>query len=99
MRLIASSNPDDVGRDQALHLLTQRAVLTRSVCRELLDLGGVFNGMRPLAALALLSRWVKDTFPETEPLGLTAIGWALRDGRARRLRGHAPRNPRRCGGM
>ena len=70
MRLVASSNPDDVGRDQALHLLTQRAVLTRSVCRELLDSGGVFNGMRPLTALALLSRWVKNTFPETEPLGL-----------------------------
>ena len=37
MRLVASSNPDDVGRDQALHLLTERAVLTRAVCRELMD--------------------------------------------------------------
>src|SRR5258707_1248360 len=72
MRLVASSNPNDVGRDQALHLLTERAVLTRAVCRELLDSGGVFNGMRPFTALALLSRWVKDTFPETEPIGLAA---------------------------
>jgi hypothetical protein len=72
MRLVASSNPDDVDRDHTLHLLTERAELTRAVCRELLDSGGVFNGMRPLTALALLSRWVKDTFPETEPLGLTA---------------------------
>ena len=37
MRLVSASNPDDVDRDQALHLLTQRAVLTRSVYRELLD--------------------------------------------------------------
>jgi hypothetical protein len=75
MRLVASSNPNDVGRDQALHLLTERAVLTRAVCRELLDSGGVFNGMRPLTALALLSRWVKDTFPQSEPFGLTAREW------------------------
>ena len=75
MRLVASSNPDDVGRDQALHLLTERAVLTRAVCRELLDSGGVFNGMRPLTALALLSRWVKDTFPKSEPFSLTAREW------------------------
>jgi hypothetical protein len=54
MRLVASSNPEDVNRDQALHLLTERAVLTRALCRELRDSGGVFNGMRPLTALALL---------------------------------------------
>jgi enoyl reductase-like protein len=31
--------------------------------------------MRPLTALALLSRWVKCTFPETEPIGLAAREW------------------------
>jgi hypothetical protein len=62
-------------RDQALHLLTERAVLTRALCRELRDSGGVFNGMRPLTALALLSRWIKNTFPETEPLGWAATEW------------------------
>jgi hypothetical protein len=75
MRLVASSNPEDVNRDQALHLLTERAVLTRALCRELRDSGGVFNGMRPLTALALLSRWIKNTFPETEPLGWAATEW------------------------
>jgi hypothetical protein len=65
MSLVASSNPDDVGRDQALHLLTERAVLTRAVCRELLDSGGVFNGMRPLTALALLFQWIHGTFPQS----------------------------------
>ena len=79
MRLVASSNPGDVGRDQALHLLTERAVLTRSVCRELLDSGGVFNGMRPLTAIALLSRWVKATFPEIVPLGGLAVSYGLDD--------------------
>ena len=72
---MASSNPEDVNRDQALHLLTERAVLTRALCRELRDSGGVFNGMRPLTALALLSRWIKNTFPETEPLGWAATEW------------------------
>jgi hypothetical protein len=67
MRLVASSNPDDVSRDQALR------------CRELLDSGGVFNGMRPLTAIALLSRWVKRTFPEIEPLGGLAVSYGLDD--------------------
>jgi len=31
--------------------------------------------MRPLTALALLSRWIKNTFPETEPLGWAATEW------------------------
>jgi hypothetical protein len=79
MRLVASSNPDDIGTDQALHLLIQRAVLTRTVCRELLDSGGVFNGRRPRNAIALLSRWVKDTFPEVEPFGGIAVSYGLDD--------------------
>ena len=73
MRLVASSNPDDVGRDQVLHLLTVRAVLTRTVCRELLDLGGEFNpfnGRRPFAALALLFKWIDDTFSQSGDPGL-----------------------------
>jgi len=65
MRLVASSNPDDVVRDQALHLLTERAVLTRAVCRELLDSGGEFDGRRPDTALALLLGWVRGTFPQS----------------------------------
>jgi hypothetical protein len=75
MRLMASSNPDDVDRDKALHLLTERAVLTRAVCRELLDSGGVFNGRRPFAALALLSQWVDATFfPQDDVPSLSAVG-------------------------
>ena len=66
MRLVASSNPDAVARDQALHLLTERAVLTRAVCRELQDSVGDFGGRRPRTALALLLRWVQDAFPQCQ---------------------------------
>jgi hypothetical protein len=68
MRLVASSNPDAVTRDQALHLLTERAVLTRAVCRELLDSVGDFGGRRPRTALTLLLGWVKGTFPESDSI-------------------------------
>jgi hypothetical protein len=66
MRLVASSNPDDVDRGQALHVLAERAILTRSVCRELLDSRGAFDGRRPLTARALLLQWVQGTFPQSE---------------------------------
>ena len=37
MRLVQSSEPGAVERDNAIHLLTERAVLTRMVCFKLLD--------------------------------------------------------------
>ncbi len=99
MRLVASSNPEAVARDQALHLLTERAVLTRAVCRELLDSVGDFGGRRPRTALALLLRWVQGTFPESDRIephareGLDAI--VVPQDCEDLLRG----NPRRSGGM
>ena len=62
-------------RDKALHLLTERAVLTRAVCRELKDSGGNFYGRRPGAAFALPVQWVQLTFSESNaPLyGLDAM--------------------------
>jgi hypothetical protein len=37
IKLVRSSIAGHVERDQALHLLTQRALLTRIICRELLE--------------------------------------------------------------
>ena len=76
MRLVASSDPDAVARDQALHLLIERAVLTRAVCRELLESEGDFGGRRPRTALALLLRWVQSNLPQfvhTEPHARTGL--------------------------
>jgi hypothetical protein len=36
LRLVASSDPSAVDRDNAVHLLVERAILTRMVCHELL---------------------------------------------------------------
>jgi hypothetical protein len=65
MRLVQSSNPGDVERDAAVRLLAERAVLTRAVCRELLDAGGEFAGRRPCVALSFLLQWIQENFPES----------------------------------
>jgi len=65
MRLVGSSYPGDVERDTAVRLLAERAVLTRAVCRELLEAGGGFADRRPLVALAFLLRWIQENLPES----------------------------------
>src|SRR5437870_381942 len=64
-RLVGSSNPEDVERDTAVRLLTERAVLTRAVCRELLDAAGRFDDRRPCTALAILLQWLRQNLPES----------------------------------
>jgi len=64
---VARIEAHDVNRDRALWLLAERAVLTRAVCRELLDSGGEFYGGRPFRALAQLLEWVDSNFPESGP--------------------------------
>ena len=80
---------DDVGRHQALHLLTGRAVLTRAVCRELLDFREVFKSeCVRLPLLSLLSRWVKH-FSGDRTSWISRVGMETqRHGRARSLRRH-----------
>lgn len=65
MRLVASSYPGDVDRDAAIHWLTTRAVLTRNVCRELLESEGVFYSRRVDIAYGILIEWVEQYFPES----------------------------------
>ena len=65
MRLIASSYPGDVDRDAAIHWLTMRAVLTRNVCRELLESEGAFSSRRSNIASGILIEWVEQNFPES----------------------------------
>jgi hypothetical protein len=77
MGRVASSVLDQAARDQALRLLSERAVLTRAVCRELMDSGGDFAGWRPSAAFRLLSEWVQRTFPESEVVQMLAARHGL----------------------
>ena len=65
MRLVASSETGAVDRDEALHLLTERALLTRTVCRELLDAQGSYGRRRPRTALLSLLIWVQENFPQS----------------------------------
>lgn len=62
-RLVKSSNPGAVERDNAVRLLVERAVLTRSLCRELLESDGNFSDRRPTTTLALLLQWVAQNLP------------------------------------
>ena len=64
-RLIKSSQPGDAEHDKALRLLTQRAVLTRALCQELLDSQGRFSDRRSTAALSILLQWVAQNLPES----------------------------------
>jgi hypothetical protein len=70
MRLVASSDPGDVDIDQALYLLAVRAVMTRAVCRELLESGGYSR--RAHTALGLLLEWLMSIFPHPKGFGVTA---------------------------
>ncbi len=45
-------------RDEAVRLLTERAILTRMVCRELADSDIRGSDRRPQTALFLLLRWI-----------------------------------------
>lgn len=64
-RLVDSSEPGAVERDHAVRLLTERAVLTRALCRELLDSNECFTDPRPSAALSLLLQWVVQNLPQS----------------------------------
>ena len=65
MRLVESSNPGDVDRDTAIHLLAQRAVLTRAVCRELSESSRGYADRRACVALSFLLRWIQENQPES----------------------------------
>lgn len=66
MRLVASSVPDEVDRFEAIDLLVQRAVLTRLVCRELLDrTEGKFSRWRTGSALGFLMQWI-NALPDSD---------------------------------
>ena len=60
MRLVASSDPTEVTRFEARELLFQRAVLTRMVCRELLDKpeAELCRSSRADSALGFLMQWI-----------------------------------------
>jgi hypothetical protein len=64
MRIVRSSTPGHVELDHTVRLLSERAVLTRSVCLELLESDGNFADRRPCSALFLLLRWVRQHFSE-----------------------------------
>lgn len=60
MQLIASSKPGEVDRYAAIDLLVQRSVLTRLVCRELVDrTDGEFSRWRTGSALRFLLQWLE----------------------------------------
>jgi hypothetical protein len=69
MRLIGSSIPGAVARDAALLLLSERAVLTRMLCRELLDAKGHLPDRRAVTALSMLLGWIVLNFPESAKVG------------------------------
>ena len=64
MKLVRSSLPGAVERDQAIGLLTERATLTRMVCRELLDSDIDKSDRRPQTALYQLLRWIDENMCE-----------------------------------
>mgnify|MGYP003488483151 CR=1 FL=1 len=67
MRLVASSNPNKVDRFEAIDLLVQRAILTRLVCRELMnrtDEG--FSRWRTDCSLSFLMQWIKSSLEPGE---------------------------------
>ena len=81
MKLVASSNPSDVDRCEAIGLLVQRAVLTRMVCQELIDrTNNEFNcRWRADTALGFLMEWIslltgsEEVFSATDGIDLMSI--------------------------
>jgi hypothetical protein len=70
MRLVRSSVAGAVERDAALRLLSERAVLTRMLCRELLEAEEALPDRRVDTAFSILLSWIAQNFPEstrTEP--------------------------------
>ena len=67
MRLFRSSVPGAVERDQTIRLLSERAALTRMVCRELMDSADPAD-RRPHAALFILLSWITENRAEFSPL-------------------------------
>jgi hypothetical protein len=82
MRLVESSNPGDVERDTAVRLLAERAVLTRAVCRELVECSGGYAERRPCVALFFLFRWIHENLPESLEVHAAAGNVYLREPRA-----------------
>jgi len=62
LRLVESSNPDDVTRHNVRAHYTERLVLTASVCRELQREPDGFVGGRAEAALDLLNQWMRERY-------------------------------------
>ena len=57
-------------------MLAVRAVLTRTVYRELLNSEGTYMGRRPRAALGMLLHWIEENYPDSiliEPIADDAI--------------------------
>lgn len=67
MRLVRSSVPGAVERDETIRLLSERAVLTRMVCRELMDSADPAD-RRPHAALFVLLSWIAANRAESSPI-------------------------------
>jgi hypothetical protein len=65
VRLVHSSVPGAVERDAALRRLSERAVLTRMLCRELLEADGRLPDRRVMAALSSLLSWIAQNCPES----------------------------------
>ena len=64
-RLVNYSKPSEVERQQAVRLLAERAVLTRAICRELLESDGQFSDRRSSTALSLLLQWIAHNLPQS----------------------------------
>ena len=67
-KIVYSSTPGAIERDEAINLLTMRAVLTRMVCREASECNGKFLYRRTGTALGLLGRWLADNWPAEDYL-------------------------------
>ena len=65
IRLVHSSVPGAVERDAALSLLSERAILTRMLCRELAEAKGRLPDRRASTALSILLSWIAQNFPES----------------------------------
>jgi hypothetical protein len=65
VRRTGSSIPGAVERDTALRLLSERAVLTRMLCRELVESNGDLPDRRVSTALSILLIWIARNCPES----------------------------------